>query len=347
MKEIKVFFIHPMINTLKKFLEYIKIENTDLSTRMVWDEINPDYLFVSECIYTRTKQFQQFKKLYSLKRVIIGVIRECVSPDLNVFDYVLAYDRDVKNEDRIFRLNPFYYFWNTDVNICNNKISIEQCKKELMSKKYFCNFIYSNPAPHYLRDEIFYKISSYKKVDSLGKHLTNTRIRPTRDDENWKRISIELKKNYKFSIAAENAKYPGYNSEKIMTSYMAHSIPIYFGDPNISDEYNEKSYILVSDEKSLEIALKRVIEIDRNDELWIDMIREPWMTNEQIERVKSNYYDYMKFLDNIFAVSIKNAVKRPLGSFGDNYADWFFRKYHHKKVTYRNIQAKIRLLIKK
>ena len=216
-----------------------------------------------------------------------------------------------------------------------------------MSKKHFCNFIYSNPAPYYLRDEIFYKISSYKKVDSLGKHLTNTRIRPTRDDVNWKRISIELKKNYKFSIAAENAKYPGYNSEKIMTSYLAHSIPIYFGDPNISDEYNEKSYILVSDEKSLEIALKRVIEIDRNDELWIDMIREPWMTNEQIEKVKSNYHSYIKYLENIFAVSIKDAVKRPLGSFGDNYAEWFFRKYHHKKLTYRNIQAKIRLLTKK
>ena len=101
MKKIKVFFIHPMINTLKKFLEYIKIENIDLSTRMVWDEINPDYLFVSECIYTSTKQFEQFKKLYSQKRVIIGVIRECLSPDLNVFDYILAYDREVNNEDRI------------------------------------------------------------------------------------------------------------------------------------------------------------------------------------------------------------------------------------------------------
>ena len=332
-----IFFIYSLLN----------IRNTNLSNELIWDSINPDYLFVSENIYTKTKQFQLFKKLYSIKRVIIGVIGECISPDLNMFDYALTYDKRINSGDRIFRLNPYCIFYDNTVDICKNEMSIEESEKELKKKKAFCNFIYSNPQAYYLRDRIFHKISSYKKVDALGKHFNNTNIQPTRDDANWEQISVQLKSKYKFSIAAENSKYPGYSSEKLLTSYRAHSIPIYFGDPEITDEYNENSFILVTDETSLDTALKRIIEIDQNDDLWTQMIREPWMTEQQIQNAKQSYQEYVEFLNRIFMCSQKDAIRRPMGSYHDNYKIWFFRKYKYKKLTMKNIKKKIRLIKKK
>ena len=47
---------------------------------------------------------------------------------------------------------------------------------------------------------------------------------------------LRMKKPYKFSIAFENAWYPGYTSEKIVTSMLAGTIPIYWGNPDISRE---------------------------------------------------------------------------------------------------------------
>ncbi len=347
MKKAKVFFIHPTVNSLSEFIDYLHIRNTDLSNNLVWDSVNPDYLFVSECIYTKTSQFQLFKKLYSKKRVIIGVIGECISPDLNMFDYALTYDKKINSGDRVFRLNPYYIFYDDTVDICENSMTIEKSEKELHKKTAFCNFIYSNPQAYYLRDRIFHKISTYKKVDALGKHFNNTKVQPTRDDANWRQISVQLKSKYKFSIAAENAKYPGYSSEKLLTSYRAHSIPIYFGDPEITDEYNQRSFILITDETSLDIALKKIKEIDQNDDLWMEMIREPWMTKEQIQNAKQSYQDYIEFLNKIFMIPGKDAIRRPMGSYHDNYQIWFFRKYKYRKLNIKNIKKKIRLILKK
>ncbi|MCI9594313.1 MAG: hypothetical protein HFG51_09250 [Lachnospiraceae bacterium] len=347
MQKNKVFFIHPKVNNLNEFIKYLHIKNTSLSDNLVWDKENPDYLFVSECIYTITKQFQLFKKLYSQDRIIIGVIWECASPDLNMFDYALSYDKKMHSSDRLFRLMPYFMFFDYDINICRNEFTIERAERELNKKMGFCNFIYSNPQAYYLRDRIFYKVSSYKKVDALGIHLNNSNVQPTRSDTNWKQKSIELKSKYKFSIAAENAKFSGYSSEKLLTSYMAHSIPIYFGDPEICNDYNEKSFVLVTDEMSLDLALEKIINIDNNDDLWMKMIREPWMTEEQIQNAIKSYQDYIKFLNNIFKMPKESAIRRPRGSFIDNYALWFFRKYKYKKLTLKNIKRKIRLIMKK
>ncbi len=45
---------------------------------------------------------------------------------------------------------------------------------------------------------------------------------------------VEAHKRYKFSIIVENVKFPGYFTEKIIDSIMMGAIPIYWGDPLIS-----------------------------------------------------------------------------------------------------------------
>ena len=52
-------------------------------------------------------------------------------------------------------------------------------------------------------------------------------------------------KDYKYSIAIENSVFRDYFTEKIVDCYLAHTMPIYFGCPNITDYFPENSMILI------------------------------------------------------------------------------------------------------
>lgn len=48
----------------------------------------------------------------------------------------------------------------------------------------------------------------------------------------------DLLQEYMFSIAAENIKYPGYFTEKILDCFACRAVPIYLGAPDIGDFFN-------------------------------------------------------------------------------------------------------------
>jgi hypothetical protein len=54
--------------------------------------------------------------------------------------------------------------------------------------------------------------------------------------------------DYMFSIAMENARYPGNFTEKIMDCFATGTIPIYSGDPKIDRIFNPKGIINLSDD---------------------------------------------------------------------------------------------------
>lgn len=89
---------------------------------------------------------------------------------------------------------------------------------------------------HYHRNIFFEKLNKLNVgVDIFGKK--------------YKDIHPELKekglKNYKMSISIENSSQMNYFSEKINDCYLYWSLPIYWGCPNISDFFPEKSYRLL------------------------------------------------------------------------------------------------------
>ena len=228
-----------------------------------------DYYFAMETIYANSQNMYEF--LDSKKDAIrIMSCGEAVYPDMNLFDYAIWHCDTYYIDDRIIMLPLIEtekgYMLDTFSELDDSKKNISP--KEILSrKKGFCNFIYANPKAHEMRDKLFYELSKYKRVDSLGAHLKNTEIEDTRNIAGWEKESIRLKTPYKFSIAAENATFPGYTSEKIMTSMMANTIPIYWGDPNVRKWFNEKSFINAMKYNSLEELVMRIREIDENDEL--------------------------------------------------------------------------------
>lgn len=98
----------------------------------------------------------------------------------------------------------------------------------------------------------------YKHVDFLGAYLNNTGFSDghVTSIEDRVRRSVAIKSRYKFTIAFENAPQRGYTSEKVFTSLEAHSIPIYWGNPDIDKIVNDEAIINCHKYADFEEALK-------------------------------------------------------------------------------------------
>lgn len=341
-KDIRIYFVHPEMKKgkLESVEKMIPLDRERF--HFIWDEHKPQYIIGGEKIYVDRHMRKEYLELVRKNpdAVTIFFAGEAIACDFNIFDYAVVFDKDLFFQDRVFR-HPTYTFFSKSIFCKDNDISLEDAREEYRRRK-FCNFIYSNGDAHYKRDELFYAISKYKRVDSLGKHLNNTGCKSTRDRSDWNKISINDKSNYRFSIAAENAVFYGYTSEKILTSFQAHSIPIYFGDPSVESEFNCNSFINVNKYESEKELLQVIEEIDNDEELWCRMVVAPWRTTEQVIRQKQEYIEYKKFINHIFEQNIKDAKRIGQGTWPSSYNRFFVSARPVRKITIKKVIQRIK-----
>ena len=292
--------------------------------RLVYDETSPEYLFVSEHLYAKPERMRRFFELNDGSRIVVYHNGEAVFPDLNLFDYGYVFDRDAQVGDRLCRIPSDVYF---DVDERFGARETVDPAAELARKTGFCSFIYSNPKAHPRRDQLFRLLNGYKRVDSLGPHLNNCGNRPTRLDADWHRKLVETKRAYKFAIASENARYSGYVSEKLTSSFRAHAVPIYWGDPTVAEEYNPEAFInangLTDDE-----VLAAVRRVDEDDWLWKRMIAAPHKTEEQQRRSAEESRRLRAFSLRVFDGRPAAEKKRaPAGCWNDVYREAVARQF--------------------
>ena len=201
-------------------------------------------------------------------------------------------------------------------------------KDVVASKTKFCNFIYTNAMAHPCRDALYFAISKYRHEDSLGRQLQNCDACDSRDAVDFEARSVLVKQPYKLSVAAESAFVKGYVSEKILTSYLAYTVPIYWGGPDIEVEFNPKAFINANTLDDYKI-LKRIRELDMDVGLWEEMVSQPLMTVEQHSRMLAEEIQYCAFMENVFGRSMKAALRRPQGYWPDNYRRTFFSAKAH------------------
>lgn len=343
----RVFFIHPAIHNINEMTKYLCIDNEAYTKNLDWDSQDPQIVFVSEMIYNDSKCFASFKRLFKKNsRVFVFQGGEAVFPDLNIFDYAITQASDRVFGNRVRRMPPHIFYKRSllEGKFENSYIKAE-AQKSLETRK-FCNFIYSNPYSHPMRDNLFFSISNYKKVDSLGAHLNNTGSLPTRRANNWAELSIILKSNYKFSIACENALCEGYTSEKMLASFQAHSIPIYWGNPLVSKEYNQEAFINCHSFDSIEDLINKIKEVDNNDELWIKMVTSPWQTKDQLKKTQNDLNDYLSFMKMIIGLEQIPKKEAPVGTFMNIYYEFFFRRFRKKKHLFRSTMYSVSRKIK-
>ncbi|GMQ26647.1 hypothetical protein Aoki45_33300 [Algoriphagus sp. oki45] len=203
---------------------------------------NPDLIFYSNYGVDNLK-YSCYKIFYSA---------ENIRPDYRFCDFSLTFD--YLDDKRNFRL-PLYCIHLKDFNSF-----VKEKNLGVRPKNKFCNFVYSNEKAKE-RIEFFKILSKYKKIDSPGKVLNNmpTSFSGIRYDYKSK---LEFLSNYKFTIAFENESYPGYTTEKIIHPLLVGSIPIYWGNPMIAEDFDENLFINVHNFQSFEEVVERVIEID-------------------------------------------------------------------------------------
>ena len=230
-------------------------------------------------------------------------------PDFNLADYIIGHYHIIYL-DRYFKYSVF--FW-------TNFNDIDAKRKEILKnpiRKKFCAAIISNCDAKF-RLNFIEKLNKYKKVDMGGKCQNNiNEAVPNK---------IEFLSSYKFSIAMENSDGDGYLSEKIVDSFLAGTIPIYYGDYFLDEFINPKSYILIKGEKDIEKKIKYIQKIDKDDNLYKAIINEKPIIDNYFAN-KIDEIEIKSFLKHIFKQDKNKAYRKDDNyyNFKENYRFLFF-----------------------
>ena len=260
----------------------------------------------------------------------IFVTGECVSPNFNVSDYALAFDK-MDFGDRYCYLPLFKLYKEAYATLSRARLPADAV---LSQKSGFCAYVMSNTKDSAKeRIGVFEALTKYKQVDSGGKWRNN--VGGPVDDK------VAFQSKYKFSIAFENSSRPGYLTEKFAQAAQSNAIPIYWGDPEVAKTFNPKAFINCHDFHSLEAVVARVSEIDGNDNLYLEMLNEPWFI-DGTEPTSLKDETYIHFLENIFDQPHEQAFRRNRSRWGMKYEkrlyDMAFSPLRHFiKISYKNI----------
>lgn len=344
-KTARVWYTHDWIKSTEQLHQILGLSQ---NIKLVFDENKPDYLFVGEQIYSYYGCLKRFLALKKFSPVTIFFSMEAISPDFNIFDYAITNDLNLNYGDRAMRIR--YLPEGKDFKDFD-QLHLQSARDLLNAKTEFCNFIYSNYNAHPNRDMMFHKMNKYKNVHSLGRHLRNYES-PAAAIPHYMEGSIEMKKPYKFSIAFENATSLGYTTEKLLTSFQANTVPIYWGNTAVSLEYNTKAFINCHDYDSFDAVLEMIKRVDNNDDLWCQMMSEPKRTPQQIEESIESKKNLTQFLDNILLADKTSAKRAPEGTWPIYYLDWFQHQLScakNRPVRHflKRVKQKIKSLMKK
>jgi hypothetical protein len=258
-KKIKVWFTDFWLNFDKENNIFMDLLRERYEVEL--DEKNPDFLFFS--------LFGMNHIFYKCTRIFFS--GENMPADMNRCDYSFSFEMPNGNP-RKYRLPHYYQFGRPE-----SLLEKPDPRELLKEKTKFCNFIFSNPSCK-KRNEFFHKLSKYKKVDSAGRFLNNMdQPLGMRVEDKW-----EFMKPYKFSICFENEEANYYTTEKPFEAMKLNNIPIYWGNPKVEIDFNPKAILNWYDYGSDEALIQKIIELDQDDEKYIEFMSQPWFADNQI-----------------------------------------------------------------
>lgn len=263
-------------------------------------EENPDFIFCNHF----GDPFELNR--YDCPRIFYS--GENYSPDFNSVDYALTYD-NISYGDRFFQL-PYYL-----VDKGCQRMFLEQepfplpsMAQLLAAKDRFCCFLFSHPSPSGMREALREKLDEYKRVDcagSLYNNMPNGFTIPYTPDAQQK---MNFCSAYKFSIAAESVAQPGFITEKLPQAWLAHTIPIYYGAPDVAQWFNPKAFLDARNFPSLNDLLAEVKRLDSDEDAWYKMVSQPlFLEPDYFQRRTA---ELEAFLVHIFEQEPEQAYRR-------------------------------------
>ena len=260
MKELKIDFVDfwpTYIKTDNYFYNLLKHHYT-----LVIDK-NPDILFYSS--------FGNDHLNYNCTRIFYT--GENRRPDFLACDFAFTFDYNThKKHFRLPLYSLFIDYYDMLPHLTRLKTK-KEAKEIWKQKTKFCCMVVSNPK-NQKRIDFYKKLSQMKLVDSGGKVLNNVGG-PVPNKANFI-------KDYKFVISFENSSQDGYTTEKILEPLFQDCIPVYWGDKLVDRDFNSKRFVNYHQFETEDEVIKKILEIDQNDELAIEMLMQPTFNKNKI-----------------------------------------------------------------
>ena len=256
------------INFFKNLLEYTKLKDYEISKNYRRSNILID---AGKSDITKRKNWN----------VKINFIGEPVLPDSHKYDIVLTGSRKIENCVDL----PVSVMYTLGNNYFEN---LKTERKITSVPGNFCCFIVSNPKCE-VRNKMFHLLNKYKKVNSGGGCFNNI---GGRISGGWSsRNHLNYISTHKFMICFENTKMENYSTEKIVNAYLSRVIPIYWSSHYIKDYFNPDSMLFLEDEteEAYEKLINKIIELDNDDEKYLEFINRPVFNEENLKYWEENY----------------------------------------------------------
>jgi len=100
------------------------------------------------------------------------------------------------------------------------------------------------------------RLSVYNQIKNHPMFKDNIFGKPHNPIEN----KITGLRDYMFSIVIENAKYPKYYTEKVTDCFATGTIPLYYGDKSICEDFDEDGIIFIDEKLDLNLLSKELYE---------------------------------------------------------------------------------------
>ena len=293
---------------------------------------DPDYLFCGILYPGHFNQGVYDQYILSDPKIRIMFDGENLVPDYNLVDYSIC-------QYPIEYLDRNCYFPCGVEAFTNRRTFFRELQDKdrnypdsfLETKDYFASFIASHDSEHNIRGNFFKALNKRKRVESVGSYLNNM---PNGETVDWLDGSKErFLKKCKFSLCFESTKHEGFITEKIVEAFHADTIPVYFGSSNITEIFNPKAFINVGDFSSFDAAIDRILEIENDDELYLEMLRQPIFNNPKYPQEK--YDELENFLCHIIDQPLEGACRRSRCVAGEN----------HEKFMKRALESELEIKV--
>jgi hypothetical protein len=99
-----------------------------------------------------------------------------------------------------------------------------------------------------------------------------------------------------FSPNPKNSNYVdvGYTTEKIIEPFCANTIPLYWGNPFISDDFNNHMFINWHDYNDDDAMIEKIIELDNDKEKYFSYLNGTVFNKNKIEELLNNFIEKIK-----------------------------------------------------
>tara|TARA_R110000751_G_scaffold90302_1_gene177341 strand:- start:12152 stop:13111 length:960 start_codon:yes stop_codon:yes gene_type:complete len=263
---------NPFFKILSQYYE-VKIDN------------DPDILFYS-CYGWDYLQYKCPRIYYTAENKAV---------DFTAADFGISFRFSKNRKHYRFPFYAYVIYQDNLLPVLTRKLSYNHAREMWDRKDKFCCMVISNSKAS-KRNSFFEKLSLQRKVDSGGGYLNNIGF-SIRD-------KINFIADYKFVLSFENESFRGYVTEKLIHSLQVNSIPIYWGDPSINEEFNSKRFLNLADFESEEDLINKILNILSDEQEAIKILTEPVFKNEELPKAL-NFKNFELFLLNAVRESLK------------------------------------------